>query len=583
MTLGGARLSELTLALALMLPAALIWSAGVGAVYSLARIGHGLVERLGIPIGPVVPGLVIFFLAGYPGALWLAHFLFSDSVMGSLGVGAGVAVSCLLVGVMLLWYFPTLQGTTGFFALCAVAVSRLILFPFEKRVGLEEWGPAVAMVAAGTLLSVGFYATFRARFAYHTAGQLQTRLPRRSAWVVGVVLTVMLWAAFVALGVRLPVRLTHEAGALWSLAGLVVALLGALAAMWTMLMAGAAWRLARKEPPDGRSGYWFAPACILFVVSALLHLSANPARVSQSAFLRGHGLLSYDLLALARGSLGQARLPEPPVWSDRIPVNAQSIDGRRPETIIMLTVLKSHGLPATAELTPMFLGTDRSEEALQRLVGNTQGHTRAQGFAAAGFRTICGGWAGGQRYLETGHGNLHHGCQVHIPLAPEARSPDFPQTIKAMTLALRAYREERTFLWIHYEGSLVRADQVEQALSQLRTLGKATLVVTEQREPAMAYVTPAQSRDGELQTQEKGSGVDWIGRLSEEFRPSPLLVYRGAFGKLPDVIAGVEGNRLHLFDPAGGARWERTLMLPGRAAAGLEKHGSGKPAPERRP
>ena len=586
-------LEGLVLALALVLVTAFLWSLAIGLLYFLARLLHASLKRVGLPLYLAVPGFVMFLLVGYPAARWVAGYLAPAEMSSILSIGSLFASASLVIGIGAILLFPALRETTGVFALAAALLARAILLPFESRLDYATAGDATSLGLGALAFFASFYVIFRTRFAHQTAGTLQLQAPRLTTTAAAICSMLLSWAGCVWLGQNLPERLTQQQGALFSLAGLVLMATGIAATTGALHILGLSRRLQATFPRTGRSAYWFVPACVLFAISGSVHIAATPPSPDLAARLRTHGLFSYDLWALARPWLmaetGQfadnlaGDEPVPVMGSVGAPVPPGQAD-----TIFLLTVIGVSGLPVDPQLTPVFAGTDRSPAVAAALITAAlvkRTHVPSL-FVEAGYRTICGGWDRGLGYLKPlGKNRLHIGCQVHLPVN-SAHAPTFRETAEVMLRAYEHYREKRTLVWIHFEGqNPVEGPDVERLWQSLSKQGRVIVAVTERDEPSIAYVSRSQDspemrngiRAASTMHLETGAlpGNSRIGRLSREFRPSPLLVYRAAGGRLPPIVAEARGGLMHLWDPVGMARWERQLMLPGRSAGGVSEGARG--------
>ena len=583
-------MEELALVLALLLCGALIWAVFFGLVFFLSRLAHASLRKTGLPIARLIPGLVVFLLIGYPAARWLAGGLALESFGWMLSIGSVFACASMIFGIAAILLFPALEETTGVFALSAALLSRSLLLPFEPRLEYASGANAAVLFFAAAFLFGAFYAMFRTRFAHQTSGHLQLLAPRPALLGTAVALTMATWAGCVWLGQNLPERMTQKEGALFSLAGLLLVMGAVLSMAVALHLQGLSRRAAAGSAQAGRSAYWFVPACLLFAISAGVHIGAGPPRADLAARLRIHGLLSYDLWATARPWVTRENnsVRMLPTGSMKPMTEPLPAPGGQPDTLFLLTVLGSRRLPVDLRLRPVFVGTDRSAAVLARITTRVLGTRKEVSgvFVDAEYRTICGGWDGGLQYLKPGSKTrLHVGCQVHLPLNIP-RTPSLSETVDTMLEAYDRYREKRTFVWIHYErGKDQDGLELDRNWKRLSARGRAILAVTEVDEPSMAFVswTPGtfvfrrsgQSTGAEPARPWAVANASQKGWLVREFRPSPFLVYRAAAGHLPAIVARAGNGRMLLWDPAGGARWERPLALPARAAGGVAETANG--------
>lgn len=562
LSLHGARPDEFLMATALIVVFAAIAAALLGILYFSGRLLHALLARSGMVGAALAPGLVMFLWFGFPAARWISATLPANSLAWELSFDLLLGVISVLVGLVLILFYPRLRDTNTIFAPIAALAGCLLVLPFDG--GL--WGMRAGWLqnaAAAGVLTTSVYVALRARFAHHTALLLQVQRPAGTLlWFLG--LAALAGAlGCVTLGLHLPNRTTFLEGASASLLGLVFSVGFPLLALAWLHLLGASRRIRRGDWRRTSSAFWFAPASVLFAVSALLHIVSASVRPEQVALLRAHGLLSYDLWALVRApvtpvlsSRGQQDLDRPALADVLAPQT-----GAGAQTQILLTIIGARSVPETTDRAAVFLGTDAPEYVLTRLLGTggTQPGVISR-FAESDYRTICGGVDGGRAYLR--RSRLHVGCQVFVPLT-DPPDTDLTRTVNAMLQLAERYRERRTLLWIHHESKKpAELTEVRAALAALEAKGPTLIVATEVEEPSLGFVFPNM-------TNTSLSEEPRLGRLSREHRPSPLLALRAAIGRLPEIEARAAGGRLLLRDPAGEAHWERELRIPKRAAAGV--------------
>ena len=614
---------------ALMFCLAVFYAVLIEASYQISLAVGSLLLRFEKYSTGAAPGLVLFIIIGMP---LQAYFPSPES--GELLRGVLFFFICLATGIVCSYFFPFFRGLNAPLLLAAAIASRTLLVPFwQGGTPLEFLIHVLNLALTGFLIFIVLQVVHRLHLA---AGYENVPPPKPLLWIgvalaglavvlqfLGAIPDLSLTTASTEYGIEVAgLGMTGLARQYGIPTTVFVLCLVHWAVAATFLTRDRGGRLTDHLQAYQRSLLLSLALLLACVPAGFLAGTARPSLLGQIVAARG---VTSDVLSVAGALLdfdgdGNSRWPgQDPDDSDPcvrydvrdicqavpsparltpaefVGASEEVAPGRT--TIVFFSFGRSDPPGVRSEFrrsAPAFralsqgLPTDRFEHSLRALFQDLNGIEEYLGvdgrslwsrFAADGFRTICVGYDGGRGYWKA-NGLIDRGCQV-LEAVPDsvARSPD--EAARNSILRFRAYREDRTVLWFHYDpppGAPADREALLRTLSILREPG-GVLVVLFKPNPgeftadlwalgrSLPDELPADPRLGDLMRHLAGTtrepilsrgmsfGVMYDQPFATSWARSFIQRFRPGYPKYPVFTFAHRGGSIRIFDALSGAEW----------------------------
>jgi len=401
----------------------------------------------------------------------------------------------LIVAIaFLLYYLPVFSGMNAAILFMSSVFTRILLLPFETMAD-DIFSHSYLIFQVYLLLGVIlFYMLLQIRYRYHLTPYYERfRVPRYALVAVLLVWAVIVFASwFQSYPYSLDEKIFYISPFIqselkgWSrLFPVNILLLSLTVWLFFSWNTNVNYRRRMKKNSFKVSFLSFLIVLAFFSLSLFTLASSFPwnSRISKINFQSG---LSRELLSSAGylmdsdGDMNSSWPGGDPDDNDsciRIDYNCAPDDrktafvsGRQEERIenakgrkkiVLITLVSSIQEGADK----VVLRSDSPERNLYALFHELNGMDEYRGvqsrsfiseMAELGYRTICGGFTGANGYLSSkGEKRLDSGCQVFIAdeslLEYGMRDHSPRSTIQAMGRVYKKYKEDYTFVWIHYD------------------------------------------------------------------------------------------------------------------------------------